>query len=200
MSDSGSSSDSLVALLRGLEEGKSAAEAQLLAQYLEKLTRLAARRIGSDLQAKVNSNAVANAALNSFIRQYPKSDWEVLDRHALWLLLAGITRRKCARERRPFLTQKRDARKETPPVRAADAGEDASDYPAVGPRPDEVVMFQDLLRWVLEQGDETVRRIVRLRLDGEDMATISQQVGVSERTVARRLNQLRDQLQKQLED
>src|SRR5205807_2238606 len=98
--------------------------------------------------------------------------WQVLDREALWLLLARITRRKCAREKRSLLTVKRDIRKEV-----AAAPLDLCDEArcSVGdPGPEEVATFQDLLQWLLKQGNEVDRNIIRMRLDGVDLCTISE--------------------------
>ena len=199
MNDAALPTDSLVDLLRGLQAGESVAERRLLADYLSRLTRLAARQIGDRYQSKVSPDAVASAALNSFISRFPKSNWQVPDREALWLLLAKITRRKCDHERRRFSGLKRNTLREVP---HGDASGDTPELtlPMTEPGPYEVAVFRDLLGWLLESGDEKDRKIIRMRLDGETVAAISAEVEYSERSVMRRLEKLRDRLQAQLDE
>jgi len=199
MNDSTPPTDSLVDLLQGLRAGESIAEGRLLLDYLDRLTRLAARQVRDRYQSKVNPKAVAAAALNSFIARFPKADWQVPDREALWLLLAKITRRKCTREKRMFRSAKRDVLREVP---HGDATRNTSEptLPATEPSPDEVAIFQDLLGWLLESGDEVDREIIRMRLDGETVASISAKVKYSERSVMRRLEKLRSRLQTQFDE
>jgi hypothetical protein len=199
MDDAALPADSLIDLLRGLQAGESIAERRLLADYLSRLTHLAARQIGDRYQSKVCPDAVAVAALNSFISRFPKSDWQVPDREALWLLLAKITRRKCDHERRRFRGIKRDALREVP---HGDATGDTTELmlPTTEPGPDEVAVFRDLLSWLLESGDERDREIIRMRLNGETVAAISAEVNYSERGVMRKLEKLRNRLQAQLDE
>jgi RNA polymerase sigma-70 factor, ECF subfamily len=187
-------SDSLVEMLRGLQAGETLAQSRLLSDYLGQLTRLAADRIGKSFQNLLSPDAIAVAALHSFIVRVKNADWEMLDQHALWLLLARITQRKCAREMRDLLAAKRDIRRQT------GQRDDAVpvDPPSGDPGPEEVACFQDLLRWVRNEGDAVDQEIVSLRLDGKDVRDISVAVNRSERNVQYRLVQLRKRLEARL--
>jgi hypothetical protein len=98
--------------------------------------------------------------------------------------LVGLLR-KCGYQVRQFLTDKRDLRREKA---AADADSSAS-WLAIArePTPAEAVALEDTLQTLLAGLDEKTGQIIELTLLGHEVIEIAPQVGLTERTVYRKL-------------
>ena len=119
------------------------------------------------------------------------------DRDDLWRLLVVITSRKVmAAARRQFRQKRGDGQ-----VRLAadlpDPGSDGEDdilARAVGsePTPEFAAMVAEEFRLLLERlGDETLRKVAILRMEGETTDAIAAKLGCARRTVARQLALIR---------
>jgi RNA polymerase sigma-70 factor (ECF subfamily) len=67
------------------------------------------------------------------------------------------------------------------------------------PPPDEAAMFADEFRHLLESLDAEERRIVELKLDDRTNLQVAEAVGLSERTVRRILNRLKERVERAFE-
>ena len=122
---------------------------------------------------------------------------QLCDRDDLWRLLVVITSRKVmAAARRQFRQKRGDGQ-----VRLAtdlpDLGSDGEDdilARAVGsePTPEFAAMVAEEFRLLLERlGDETLRKVAILRMEGETTDAIAAKLGCARRTVARQLALIR---------
>jgi DNA-directed RNA polymerase specialized sigma24 family protein len=109
------------------------------------------------------------------------------DRTGLWPLLVTITRRKAANEIKHQCTQKRD--------RALEVHlEDPSQLMDIESSPDFALRLADEIRRLVHAlGDESLETIARLKLNGVDNDDIARQLGVSPRTVVRKLARIRQE-------
>lgn len=128
-------------------------------------------------------SAMKSALLGVQHHQYPNLN----DRTGLWPLLVTITRRKAANEIKRQRTQKRDRACE---VHVDDPGQlrDGECSPDFA-----LQLADEIRRLVRALGDETLETIARLKLAGVDNDEIARQLGVSPRTVARKLVRIRQE-------
>jgi DNA-directed RNA polymerase specialized sigma24 family protein len=123
---------------------------------------------------------------------------QLADRDDLWRLLIVITSRKIRAQARRRLRQKRGSGMVQP---ASDFDEPDSDddvfASAVGsePTPDFAVMVADEYRRLLERlGDDVLRKVTVLRIEGYTTEAIAEKLGCARRTVARQLALIRRML------
>src|SRR4051794_34072423 len=156
-----------------LKAGDDKAAQRLWERYFDELVRLARARLGALPRGEADEEDAALSAFHSFCqgaarRRFPRLD----DRHGLWRLLVTITARKALDQAERLNRKKRGSGR----VRAesALAGGDSGASEAglermVGrePTPAFAAMVADQCRRLLETlGDETLRRIALLRMEG----------------------------------
>jgi RNA polymerase sigma factor (sigma-70 family) len=109
------------------------------------------------------------------------------DRTGLWPLLVTITRRKAANEIKRQRTQKRNRAIE---IQVDDPGQlmDSEIGPDFAMR-----LADEIRRLVCVLGDENLETIARLKLDGVDNDEIARRLGVSPRTIVRKLARIRQE-------
>ncbi len=121
---------------------------------------------------------------------------QLADRNDLWRLLVVITARKVNSHARRQLRHKRGGGKVRPASDLATAASDDNQLlaEAVGsePTPEFAAMVAEEYRRLLDRlGDDTLRRVVVLRMEGETTEAIALQLGCARRTVARQLALIR---------
>jgi len=188
--------------IAGLKAGSDAAAEGLWDRYFRRLVGLARRRLQDHLprRAAADEEDVALSAFRSFCKgvrgnRYP----QLHDRNNLWRLLVVITARKALdlaqRERR----QKRGGGNVT--------GESALDRNAAAegeiprgleqiignePTPAFAAEVAESLQQLLDAlGDDELRRVATLKMEGFTNAEIAVQLGCAEVTVERRLRVIR---------
>ena len=120
---------------------------------------------------------------------------QLADRDDLWRLLVVITTRKVRAQTRRQLRQKRGGGKVQP---ACDVDEPDSDDDLLArtigsePTPEFAAMIAEEYRLLLERlGDDVLRQVAVLRLEGYTTDAVADQLGCSRRTVARQLALIR---------
>lgn len=128
-------------------------------------------------------SALKSALLGVQNDQFPK----LTDRTGLWPLLVTITRRKAANEIKRQVTQKRNRAAE---VQVEDLGQLMDSELS----PDFALQLAEAIRGLVRAlGDETLETIARLKLMGVDNDDIARQLGVSPRTIVRKLTRIRQE-------
>ena len=193
--DSEGSVTQLIGALLG-NETDFAAE-QLWERYFERLVRLAQARLRAAPRGAKDEEDVALSAFDSFCRgavgrKFPRLD----DRDDLWRLLVTITARKSA----DHIKRERSLRRGGGRV-VGEAAIDAADPEAgrwleqvVGrePTPGFVAQVVDECRHLLEGlGDEDLRTIALLRMEGYTNDQIAARLGCSLRSIERKLARIR---------
>jgi DNA-directed RNA polymerase specialized sigma24 family protein len=198
MPDSGPGS--ITRLIGDLKGGDAAAAQGLWERYFARMVELARARLRASSRKDAASDE-EDAALSAFDSlcaglahgRFP----QLSDRDDLWRLLVVITSRKVmAAARRQFRQKRGDGQ-----VRLAadlpDPGSDGEDdilARAVGsePTPEFAAMVAEEFRLLLERlGDETLRKVAILRMEGETTDAIAAKLGCARRTVARQLALIR---------
>ena len=184
--------------LGALKGGDAAAAQRLWERYFDRLVRLARAKLGAMPRGAADEEDVALSAFHSFCQgaargRFPRLD----DRDNLWRLLVTITARKALDQVRRQARQKRGGGRVL--VGSAQAGgEDDTDGAGLDqvvgqePTPQFAAMVADECRRLLAAlGDETLRQVALLRMEGYSDEEIAARVDCSLRTVSRKLALIR---------
>jgi DNA-directed RNA polymerase specialized sigma24 family protein len=181
-----------------LKAGDGMAAQRLWERYFDELVRLAHSRLGALPRGESDEEDAALSAFHSFCQgaargQFPRLD----DRHDLWRLLVTITARKALDQAERLNRKKRGSGRVRGESDLAGGDPEASGTGLermVGrePTPAFAAMVTDECRRLLEAlGDETLRRLALLRMEGYSDAEIAAQLGCGLRTVGRKLDLIR---------
>ncbi len=184
--------------LRGLKTGDPEAIERLWADYFQRLVGLARKLLPKSARRDSDEEDVALSAFQSLCNgaaagRFPKLD----DREDLWRLLVVITLRKARRALRRGQTQKRGGahvKGESAylPGRSQDAPSGLAEILSEGPTPAFAAEVAEQCERLLERlGDDQLRSIALMKMDGYTVAEIAQKLDCSVRSVERGLQLIR---------
>ena len=196
----GDGEGSITGWIAGVKSGDLAAAQPLWERYFARMVELARARLrDSGRRGRDAASDEEDAALSAFDSlcaglargQFP----QLADRDDLWRLLVVITTRKVSASARRQLRQKRGGGL----VHAASdlaAGDSEDDIlaRAVGsdPTPEFAAMVTEEYRELLDRlGDDVLRKVAILRMEGYTTDAIAEQLGCARRTIARQLALIR---------
>jgi DNA-directed RNA polymerase specialized sigma24 family protein len=187
---------SVTTWLQRLRAGDPQGAEQLFRRYFEELVRLARSHLQASLRPARDEEDLALSALNSFFRAIQDQRYPALnDRHDLWNLLLAITLNKVRRHARHERAQRRGGGQVGSladlPGLADAAGNDLDWLAGPEPPPEVAAAFADECRHRLELLKESLRPFARARMDGDSEADIARRLGVTVRTVQRKLRLIR---------
>jgi RNA polymerase sigma factor (sigma-70 family) len=192
----------LTCWMQRLGDGDSLAAQHLWEAYFEKLVHLARRKLEGVALRAADEDDVAISAMYSFYRgmREKKFAW-VTDRTDLWKLLVTITARKACMQLRAHRTQKRgggrvqgesyfDRRK------GADGdefGDGIAEVLGREPTPEIAAGVAETCQMMLDRlGDERLREIAVMTLEGMTTTDIAEKLGCVRRTIERKLERIRE--------
>jgi DNA-directed RNA polymerase specialized sigma24 family protein len=194
----GEDDGSITRWIAGVKGGDLAAAQPLWERYFARMVDLARARLRASGRRDAASDE-EDAALSAFDSlcaglargQFPK----LADRDDLWRLLVVITTRKVQAQNRHRLRQKRGGGMVRPASEiAADGDDDVLLAQAVSsePTPEFAAMIAEEYRRLLDRlGDDVLRKVAVLRMEGSTTDAIADQLGCARRTVARQLALIR---------
>lgn len=181
-----------------LKSGDQNAATPIWKRYFDQLVRVAGRKMGSSSRRQADEEDVALSVFDSLCRGAAAGRFEQLtDRDDLWRLLVAITGQKSVDQIRRQMSQKRGG------------GNVRGDSIFSGTAPGEPAGFEQFLSeeptpefiaLVEEQRgrlfailrDDVQREIARMRLEGYTNEEIAEKLGISLRTVERKLGLIRE--------
>lgn len=183
----------------GLKGGDQAAAEALWARYFDRLVRLARRHLAGRPGGVEDEEDAALSAFDSFCAGLARGRFtELTDRGDLWKLLVVITSRKASAQadRRRALKRGREWRRVDPAHTDDDdsRGGDGllAELVAREPTPEFAAMVAEETRRLLGRlDDDQLRRIALDRMEGYTADEIATRLGCARRTVARRLELIR---------
>lgn len=189
--------DSIASWLLGVRAGNQAAAQELWERYFERLVRRARQHLPAHVKRAFDEEDVAHSALRCFFHgiaseRYP----QLTDRQGLWNLLVVVTARKA----KEYLRNERRGKRGGGKVQGETAFLDANRNDAAGieqvigfePTPAFAVQVAEECERLLEGlGDDELRRIAILKMEGHSIEEIAAKVGCAKRTVERRLHIIR---------
>jgi len=180
-----------------LRTGDPAAAQVLWEQYHARLVRFARKRLRASPRRAADEEDVALSAINSFCLAAARGKFpQLADRDDLWKLLVTITARKALRHVQYERRQKRGGGKirGESVFRGVETFDDGGIEQCVGsePTPAFAAELGDELRQLLARlGDETLRRVAVLKMEGYTNAEIAAQLGSALRSIERKLRGIR---------
>jgi DNA-directed RNA polymerase specialized sigma24 family protein len=197
--DTMTNSDEMTLWIEKLKAGDSAAAEAIWRGYIESLLRLVRHRMSSLPRRVSDEDDVALSALHSFFRGAAAGRFPALDdREDLWKLLVVIAARKVSAQRRRLHAQRRGeglVRGESIFYSPDDAssGRGIDSLPNAQPTPEFVLaVAEDCEALLARLKHPRLRDIAVWKMEGYSNAEIGQKLQVTERTVERRLKQIRD--------
>ncbi|WP_165228946.1 ECF-type sigma factor [Aquisphaera insulae] len=186
-----------------LKAGEADAARALWDRYFEKLVRLARKRLARGVDAAEDEEDAALSAFDSFCNGLARGRFQRLgDREDLWKLLVVITARKVSAQ-----ADRRGAAKRGGGWHRLDGphGDGVGDGTSVGggggalaailarePTPEfAATVAEETSRLLGRLGDEQLRQIALDRMEGYTTDEIAERLGCARRTVARRLDLIR---------
>lgn len=190
---------SITLWIADLKEGDDdQAQREIWKRYFQRLMGLARLKLGDAPRRAEDEEDVAVSALHCFFAGVGAGKFpELRDRTNLWPLLAKIAARKAINQRRGALRQKRGGGR----VRGESLFVDADDASAWGLAevladditPAHLVELEEQRsRLFAALPDDTLREVALKKLEGHQNAEIADQLSVTERTVERKLQRIRN--------
>ncbi|MSR58477.1 MAG: RNA polymerase subunit sigma-70 [Planctomycetaceae bacterium] len=204
--DSASSARSTVSdWLESLKRGSDDASLKIWQRYVEQLVREADRRLKNLPRRAVDGEDIAQEAFAGFFRGVAANQFSKLDdRHDLWQLLITLADRRAIDHMRRELGPERGAGRvrggsalEPPANRSGSgpAGLDKHAAPPVTPESADA-LIRLIQRSFPELADEELQRIVLDRAANYSVAEIAQRHGITLRTTERKLDLIRQILER----
>lgn len=180
-------------LLRRIKAGEDDAATELYRRYAGRLIDLAAAKTSSDVKQRVDPEDIVQSVFRTFFRRASLGEYEVPDGDELWKLFLVIGLNKIRAVAGYHKAAKRD-------VRHTAGGEAA--IAADAAKQDDVALrtLQLTIDELLAPLPETHREIIRMRIDGYEVAEISARVRRAKRSVERILQEFRQKLQGLIHD
>jgi DNA-directed RNA polymerase specialized sigma24 family protein len=189
---------SVTVWLGGVKAGDERAVDKLWDRYFRRLVGLAAKRLPLNSRRDSDEEDVALSAFRSFCGRAARGQFPALsDRDDLWLLLASITVRKVVSVIRRRSCLKRGGGAvvgESALLEiAAVSGEGLSLFLGRDPSPELAAQLaDDYERLMAALGDESLRVVARMKMEGHSTEEVAERLGVSSRTVDRKLRLIRN--------
>jgi RNA polymerase sigma factor (sigma-70 family) len=178
-------------LLNRFQEGDPGAADEIFHRYVDRLTRLARARLSPKLARRTDPEDVVLSAWRSFFLAAGAGRFSLNRSGDLWRLLVAITMHKLYHHVRRHSAEMRTVDGEQSLEQTTSWRISVSDRE---PTPEEAVALADEMEHIMAGLDEFGRRVLELRLQGQTHAEIAADTQRSERSVRRRLREIRDDL------
>lgn len=184
-------------LLARLDQGQSDAQTEVFQRFAERLVNLARARLDDRIRMTTDPEDIMQSVWRSFFTRQQAGKLELQDWGGLWAVLVVMTVRKCGRRLVAAQRAKRDVTREVNPQTAATDDSFFRWEPVDRvPTPDEAATLTEMVEQVMTGLDEREQNIFSLRLQGFTVPEISDQVGLTERSVHRKLAAIRERATK----
>jgi RNA polymerase sigma factor (sigma-70 family) len=177
-----STSRELIERWRG---GDERAADELYRRYGEQLLRLVGNHLSARHGAQFDAEDVLQTTFRTLFRRTKRGEFQFDQDSDVYKLLVTIALNKLRRRVRALDTQKRNIRSEVPVNESMAVGF------ANGPTLQEAAEFAELLENITSFLTEDQRTLLRLRLEGYDQNEIAEKLGVTDRTVRRQWERIR---------
>jgi RNA polymerase sigma-70 factor (ECF subfamily) len=180
-------------LVLRVQSGDQQAAVELYRRYAERLRGLVRVKGSVDLLRHVGEEDILQSVFGSFFRAAQRGYYDVPPGGELWHLLALITLNKIRAKGVFYRAARRD-------IQQTVSGEGLEQVAEYGPGSDEAAftLLQIAVEETLAPFTDVQKVIVRLRMDGHEVADIAAKTGRSRRTVERTLQDFRRKLSDQL--
>jgi len=173
-------------LLRRCRLGDDAAAAALYERYADRLLGLVRAQCSPDLSRRFDAEDIVQSVFRAFFHRARQGYYEVPPGEELWGLLLVLALNKIRSRAAFHRSPKRD-------VRVTRGGE-GLEHEADPNRDDAMTILKLVVEETLAGLPEQCEKVVKLRMEGHEVAAIAQRTGRSKRTVERVLQEFRKRL------
>ena len=180
-------------------EASEAAARRIWERYFAALLGLARGQLNVRVRRREDEEDVLQSMYKSFCRRQQRGDFDLAGRDQLWDLLVTITLRKARNAANRHHYGIRDVRREQAGIGAGDADAETSRWAleqmeGSSPTPVEAAILNEELERRLQalgDRDPVLRQVALLKLEGYTNSQIATAIGKVERTVERKVEQIR---------
>jgi RNA polymerase sigma-70 factor (ECF subfamily) len=183
------------ALVQRCQRGHEDAPSLLHLRYAERLRALAAKKMSSGLARRVDAEDVVQSVFRTFFRRAAEGQYQVPEGEEIWKLLLVIALNKIRDLGDFHRAARRDMRRTADGATYDQAIESES-----GQDDSALTILRLVIDEVLETLPPTHRPIIELRIEGYEMAEISERTRRSKRTVERVVQEFRQSLDARIRD
>jgi RNA polymerase sigma-70 factor (ECF subfamily) len=184
----GTGDDDWTALAAGLKAGEPAAIRTFWVTYGKQLHAVADRRLAAALRRRIGAEDVVQSVCRTFLRRVQGGELVLEDAERLWHLLCAIAVAKTREQARFHGRKKRDVHSQV-----GIEPEEAGQLVDPGSDPEAMLLASEIEAEIEALGDEE-RQIVLLKIADLTNDEIAEKLGISERTVRRLIQKVREQL------
>jgi RNA polymerase sigma-70 factor (ECF subfamily) len=177
-------------LLRRVQGGQPDASTQLYLRYADRLHALVTSQSSRELARRVEAEDIVQSVFRTFFRRAADGHYSVPDGEEIWKLLLIIALNKVRKAGAFHRAAKRDVRQTVGGV-----GFDRTLESERGRDDGALTVLRIVIEELLHAMPDANRRIVELRIEGYEVAEISERVGRSKRSVERVLQGFRARLE-----
>lgn len=182
-------------LVKRWQAGDQQAAAELFRRYANRLVMLARSRLSRSINQHVDAEDVVQSVCRIFFAKARDNRYELQRGGDLWQLLVTMTLDKLKNQAKRFHQAKRDVNRQQNYGNEDSLLDLQPQVLAREPTPLETVVLTDLLQQTVRNLDSLGRRVFELRLQGHKLEEIAKATDVSERTVCRILEEVKQQLE-----
>ncbi len=164
-----------------------------LAQFTEKLARLAQHHLDSRLARRIDGEDIVQSAFRTFLRRNTRGEFQIEGAAQLWKLLVRITVLKARAKGRFHTADRRNVYSEQ-----ADGDAWLSAISWTEPSDAEALTLLDTVESLLRGTPEWYATVLEMRLEDFSATEIARKLNLSRQSVHRALRVLRDRLERQV--
>ena len=179
-------------LIEQWRDGDSDAATKLYELYCERLMRVVSGQLLERYQQQIDPEDVLQTAFRTFFGRVSEGEFAFEDDKDVWKLLVTVVLNKLRRQVRHMNAQRRDVRREIRGEADFD-GQIASDL-SRPPGIQEAVEFAELINDLFQFLPEDERKLLQLRIEGYSQKEIAEELDVTDRTVRRMWERVRERL------
>jgi RNA polymerase sigma-70 factor (ECF subfamily) len=166
--------------------GDQDAASTIYRRYAGRLRSLVSAQCAAELQARFDAEDIVQSVFRAFFQGVQEASYDVPEGQELWGLLFVIALHKVRNQATFHRAAKRDV--------SQTVGGDCFDHHDLADDDASLAFLQMLIEDELKGYPPVNRQIIRMRIEGYDIAEIVQQAGRSRRTVERVLQEFRKRL------
>lgn len=177
-----------VELIQRWRDGNESAGTELYGRFFNRLLPLVEHNLSAKLGARLDAEDVLQSFMRSFFRSQPRYTFE--DDCQVWKFVITLCLNKVRKKLRHHLAIRRSVNNQVPFT------DSVAQALAAPPTPQIAVSFQDTFAELVDLLTERQRSIVSLKLSGQTQTQIGITLNVTERTIRRDWNEIKNKAAK----
>jgi RNA polymerase sigma-70 factor (ECF subfamily) len=185
------SSTELVCLWR---KGDEKAATELYRRYIQRLFHTVDLNLPQKMKVRLDADDICQSVFRSMFRRMRHGEFTFQDDADFWKLLVTVALNKLRNQVRNASAGKRDVQRETPLDATSEPNPFLLNRLSRGPSVEEAAQFREIMERICEQLTSVERELLQLRAEGYLQQEIAERLNLSERTIRRMNERLRERV------